>query len=440
MVKRITSLLICITLYNLYSSQELVLGDYIPGNGMVFSSSDQNYKVVLRGYTQSLFESKTISFDDPNIIDDNTYNRFRARRVRLRLSGNQLSPGFSYRLQVDLAQSVVGDGELAGLLLDAWIGYNINKKIKIVLGQKATPTDNISLQMASNSLQLPERSRVTSAFASIREVGIFMEGKFKLGNTSVIKPMINITNGDGHNTLNNDFGGFKYGARINFLPFGLFRNFGQFRQVDLVRELNPKLMIGLNTSYNVGMSSRRGRGNGDILYLNSLGDYSLPNFLKYGADILFKYRGFSLISEFVQTKAYVPTDITQRQRNDGSVSTSFEIDGVQNVENYVRNRMMLGSGFNIQMGYLLKSLYSLDARFSNLQSDKYSFMNNSAFYNRNQYYTIGFSKYFMKAYTYKIQASYTYVNDAMIRDLTSIENTAYQGNENILRLMVQIAF
>ena len=128
MVKRITSLLICIIFYNLYSSQELVLGDYIPGNGMVFSSSDQNYKVVLRGYTQSLFESKTISFDDPNIIDDNTYNRFRARRVRLRLSGNQLSPGFSYRLQVDLAQSVVGDGELAGLLLDAWIGYNINKK------------------------------------------------------------------------------------------------------------------------------------------------------------------------------------------------------------------------------------------------------------------------------------------------------------------------
>ena len=82
--------------------------------------------------TRSLFESKTRSFDSSNILDNNVYNRFRARRVRLRLSGNQLFPGFSYRLQVDLAQSVEGDGELSGLLLDAWVGYNITKKLKIL--------------------------------------------------------------------------------------------------------------------------------------------------------------------------------------------------------------------------------------------------------------------------------------------------------------------
>ena len=241
-----------------FYSQDLILGDYIPGNGLVFSSTDQNYKVVLRGYSQSLFESKNRSFDSSNILDNNVYNRFRARRVRLRLSGNQLFPGFSYRLQVDLAQSVEGDGELSGLLLDAWVGYNITKKLKIIFGQKATPTDNLSVQMASNSLQLPERSRLTSAFASIREVGLFMEGKFKTGKKSVLKPMLCVTNGDGSNTLSNDFGGLKYGARINFLPFGTFRNFGQFRQVDMVRELSPKLMLGINGSYNVGMSSRRG--------------------------------------------------------------------------------------------------------------------------------------------------------------------------------------
>ena len=42
-------------------------------------------------------------------------------------------------------------------------------------------------------------------------------------------------------------------------------NFGQFRQVDMVRELTPKLLIGFNGSYNVGMSSRRGRRNGDFI-------------------------------------------------------------------------------------------------------------------------------------------------------------------------------
>ena len=430
---RICYSILLFSLLNSINSQDLVLGDYIPGNGLVFASSDDNHKSVLRGYSQSLFESKSIVFDSSEINDENRYNRFRARRVRLRLSGNQLNPGFSYRLQVDLAQSDAGDGELSGVLLDAWIGYKFSKKIKIIVGQKATPTDNIELQMASNSLQLPERSRLTSAFSSIREVGVFLDGKFKLGRKTLIKPMLNITNGDGSNAISNDFGGLKYGARINILPLGTFRNFGQFRQVDIVRELTPKFMIGINGSYNVGISSRRGRGNGDILYMNNLDEYSLPNFLKYGGDLLFKFRGFSLIAEFVKTKAFIPEDISQRVRNNGTVSTSFN----GGVENYIKGRMMLGSGLNIQGGYLFKSLISIDGRYTNLMPDEYSFMNNSAFYNRNKYYTLGISKYLFKNYSYKIQASYTYVDDAIIRDVFEVE---YQGNENIFRLMVQIAF
>jgi hypothetical protein len=425
---------------NFNYSQDIILGDYIPGNGLVFSSTDQNYKVVLRGYSQSLFESKTRSFDSSNILDNNVYNRFRARRVRLRLSGNQLFPGFSYRLQVDLAQSVEGDGELSGLLLDAWVGYNITKKLKIIFGQKATPTDNLSVQMASNSLQLPERSRLTSAFASIREVGLFMEGKFKTGKKSVFKSMLCITNGDGSNSLSNDFGGLKYGARINFLPFGTFRNFGQFRQVDMVRELSPKLMLGINGSYNVGMSSRRGRENGDFLFYNitnSDTSLRLPNYLKTGADLLFKYRGFSLIAEFIMTKAFISDDITTRNDRYGNpedLTTNFR---GYSAEEYVRTQLMMGSGINLQAGYLFKNLFSIDGRFTSLNPDEYSFMNNTSFYNRNKYYTIGISKYFSKNYSYKIQASYTLVDDATIRDLSSVD---YRGSENILRLMVQIAF
>jgi len=425
---------------NFNYSQDLILGDYIPGNGLVFSSTDQNYKIVLRGYSQSLFESKTRSFDSSNILDNNVYNRFRARRVRLRLSGNQLFPGFSYRLQVDLAQSVEGDGELSGLLLDAWVGYNITKRLKIIFGQKATPTDNLSVQMASISLQLPERSRLTSAFASIREVGLFMEGKFKTGKKSVLKSMLCITNGDGSNTLSNDFGGLKYGARINFLPFGTFRNFGQFRQVDMVRELSPKLMLGINGSYNVGMSSRRGRENGDFLFYNitnSDTSLRLPNYLKTGADLLFKYRGFSLIAEFIMTKAFISDDITTRNDRYGNpedLTTNFR---GYSAEEYVRTQLMMGSGINLQAGYLFKNLFSIDGRFTSLNPDEYSFMNNTSFYNRNKYYTIGISKYFSKNYSYKIQASYTLVDEATIRDLSSVD---YRGSENILRLMVQIAF
>jgi hypothetical protein len=453
MVKRITFLLLYFTFLNFYSSQDLILGDYVPGNGIVLASTDNNYKVVLRGYSQSLFESRTISYDSSTIVDNNRYNRFRARRIRLRLSGNQLYPGFSYRLQLNLAESEADDGFLSNILWDAWLGYNINKTNKIIIGQKGTPTDNIEVQMASNTLQLPERSRLTGAFSSIREIGVFYDNRFKVGNKAVIKSMFNITTGDGYayNFNSRDYGGLKYGCRINILPFGLFRNFGQFRQVDMVRELNPKLLIGFSGSFNNGMSSRRGRRNGDFLFYNIAGvdtSYRLPNYLKVGGDLLFKYRGFSVLAEYVNTKAFVANDITHRNDrygNDPSQITSsfgaFNEDEFLTVssDEYVKRQLILGSGFNIQAGYLFKSLFSIDGRFTKLNPNEFSFMNNATYYNRQHYYEIGLSKYFSKNYSFKVQASYRFIDDAKLR-AQNYDRLEFEASENIFYFMVQVAF
>ena len=124
-------------------SQNLLLGDYIPGNGITLASDDDNYKVVLRGYAQSLFESRRVRYDSVGFFDKSVYNRFRARRVRLRISGKQSNPGFSYRLQLNLAESEVENDELSNVLWDAWVGYNINKYYRVSFGQKSSPTDNI---------------------------------------------------------------------------------------------------------------------------------------------------------------------------------------------------------------------------------------------------------------------------------------------------------
>ena len=123
--------------------------------------------------------------------------------------------------------------------------------------------------------------------------------------------------------MDNDRGGLKLGGRIDYLPFGLFTNIGQFRQIDVMREQVPKLVVGIHYSHNSGMSSRRGRYSGRILYLNNNDEESLPDYSKYGLDFLFKYRGFSALGEYVKSAATVPTDITQRVRNDGSISTTF---------------------------------------------------------------------------------------------------------------------
>lgn len=446
MVKNLIYLFLFFTIYSSYYSQNLILGDYIPGNGLTFASSDDNYKVVLRGYTQSLFESRQMNYDSSGIINKNTYNRFRARRVRLRLSGKQIYPGFSYRLQLNLAESEADNEQLSNILWDAWIGYNINKYYRISFGQKSSPSDNIELLMASNTLQLTERSRVTSAFSNIREIGFFVDGRNNIsGSKMVIKPSLSITSGDGYGfkSISKDYGGLKYGGRINFLPFGLFRNFGQFRQVDMVRELTPKLLIGFNGSYNVGMSSRRGRRNGDFLYYkieSSDTSYSLPNYLKYGMDVLFKYRGFSLLAEFVQSKVYFSDSITHRNDRYGdnpeSIITNFR---GYTPHDYVRTQLMLGSGLNIQAGYLFKNLISVDGRITILNPDNLSFMNNTLYYSRNKYYEFGFSKYFTKNYSFKIQASYRFADDALLRH-PNYGTESFNGNENTLFIMVQIAF
>jgi hypothetical protein len=336
-------------------------------------------------------------------------------------------------LQFDLTGNSEFEEQEGLYLLDAVINYELTNQITVAFGQRASYSENRELFMNSNSLQLVERSRLSSAFSTIREFGLFINGNFKTGGNTILRPYFTLTNGDGGNVLNRDYGGLKVGGRLDFLPFGTFSNFGQFRQVDVMRELTPKLVFGAIYSYNFGISDRRGRTSGDILYLNANNEESLPDFAKFGVDFLFKYKGFSAIGEFVKTSAFVPNDITQRIRENGTIATTFPVDGVENVENYVRGRMMLGEAYNIQMGYLFKSGYSIDAQYTRLNSDQHSFMNNSTFYNRPDYYTIGLSKYLARNYGAKIQTSFTYIKGDIINNNLG---QPIEGNEWIGRIML----
>ena len=415
------------------SAQNPKLNRYTFAEGLTFSGNN-DYSMNLRGYVQPYIDVKNFTAND----EADNLTRFRLRRFRLRLTGDAAKYKIDYRFQVDLSGSgEVGD-EQSELLLDAWIRYSITKRTRITFGQRATPTDNRELYMGSQTLQLVERSRLTSAFASIREFGIFLEGSYRLGPVAYLKPSFALTNGDGLNVNSSDFGGLKYGGRLDFLPFGLFTRFGQFRQVDMVRENSPKLAVGGTYSVNNGMSSRRGRTSGSILYLDDMNNVTLPDYTKYGVDFLFKYKGFSMLGEFAGSSANVPDNITQRVRNDGSTSRALEVDGVQDVENYIKGRMMLGKAFNIQAGYLFKNLWSLDGRYTYIDADKHSFLNNGTFYNRPEYYTIGVSKYFDRNYGVKVQGSFTYVQAE--KGSNDLNSNPINGDEWIGRIITSLAF
>lgn len=429
--KIIVALCLLLSLSQL-QGQTIQINSYEFGEGLQFKTTDGN-ELKISGFIQPYAETK--HYTDADELDNET--RFRMRRARLRIDGESGNKRFSYRFQADLSGSSEVDDAVGNYLMDAYVAYDITGRINIAFGQRSTYTDNRELFMSSNTLQLVERSRLTSAFASIREFGLFLQGNFRTGGGSYLKPYLVVTNGDGGNVFGKDHGGLKVGGRVDYLPFGLFTNFGQFRQADVVRERAPKLVVGVNYSLNNGMSSRRGRDSGSILYLNDNDEESLPDYTKYGIDFMFKYNGFSALGEFVKTTASVPSDITQRLRNDGTAATTFDVNGVEDVENYIKGRMMLGQGYNFQLGYLFKSGFSVDGRYTHLKADTNSFLNNGTFYSRPNYYTLGISKYLARNYGAKIQTSFTYVDGDNINDSAG---NPIEGNEWIGRLMLTFSF
>ena len=427
------SLIITLLISTSIFSQSLSLESYNFGEGLRFND-ESGYSIRLTGYAQPMIDLKNYT----DIEEKSSTSRYRIRRLRLRVDGKSKNQKFGYRFQADLSGTSETGEDTGDYLLDAYVSYAVTNRISILFGQRATYTDNRELFMNSNSLQLVERSRLTSAFASIREFGLFISGRLRAGRGAYLRPYFVLTNGDGINVFDKDHGGLKIGGRLDYLPFGLFTNLGQFRQIDVMREQAPKLVLGVHFSHNSGMSSRRGRASGAIIYLDENDQESLPDYTKYGIDFLFKYKGFSALGEYIKSTAIVPDDITQRVRNDGSISESFLVDGLQNVDGYVKGRMMLGQAYNIQMGYLFKSGYSVDTRYTHLKADENSFLNNATFYNRPNYYTIGVGKLLAKNYGAKIQASITYVDGSL--GINDTQGSPIQGNEWLTRIITTISF
>ena len=367
----------------------------------------------------------------PSEVFSDATVRTRLRRARVRFAGDHRDSRFYYRLTLDLSGTSELDDAQGIMLFQSFVGYRLTPQHRITVGQRGNPAGPREMQMNSGTLQLVERSRVSSAFATIAEMGIFYDGRMRLTGKQFLRPALAITTGDGANPFGRDYGGLKYAARLDWVPNGLFTRFGQFRQADLVRERSPKLIVGAYANFNQGMSSRRGREQGAILYLDANLDPLLPNYAQVGVDGLLKYRGFSLLAEWIQAQAYVPEGIAYRVRNDGSVASTFEIDGVNDVSAYVRNRMMTGSGFNVQAGYVLPSNWSVDVQATQLNPADFSFLRNGAFYDRPQYYTIGFTHYASRWYGLKHQLSATW--NAVGPDARNHENSFLTAPEWTVR-------
>lgn len=313
-----------------------------------------------------------------NEKDGQDESLFGVNDAYLSLKGGLLHDRFTFLLQTNFADQ--------NPLMDAWAAYHLKNYLTITAGQKQTFTNNREMMMREQGLSFMDRSIVSRYFSGTgRELGIFVENRFSLGNV-VVKPAIAVTTGDGRNSFGSssvdvDFGGLKYGGRIDVLPFGEFEAGNDVVGPDFKREATPKLLIGGAMSYNDGASNRVGEGHGDFLMYDKQGKAKFPAMRKVSADVLFKWQGLSVMAEYVNSTATSLGGLYTKSTGDNPLQPGE-----------IANYLSLGNGYNVQAGYLLKNGWGLDVRYSKVVPEFTETL--ASVFRESEDYSVGVAKYF----------------------------------------------
>ena len=346
------------------------------GKGIQFTSADSSFTMAIGGRIQSVFEARR---DNEN---ENTGTDFLLRRCRLNIQGNAFDPKFSYRIQLGFAHGDItsANSSLQNnlVLRDAMMFYDVSKWLRIGFGQTKLPGNRQRLVSSAN-LQLVERSISNNNFTLDRDKGVWIYTNFNL-NKAVLKSTIAVSNGEGRiSSDKNDK--LCYSGRVEFLPFGDFSTNGDYVESDIEREVKPKLSIAGVYSFNEATTRTMGQI-GDFLY-----NAEVANIEYYGADLMFKYKGFSIESEFYN-----------RNSNKGIITNKK--DTTQ------RNHTISGRTSMIQSGYFITKKIEIAARYAQITPEN----SVASMMNKQKEYVIGLSHYFYK-HSLKLQSDLTYLKN-----------------------------
>src|SRR5690606_3888512 len=222
------------------------------------------------------------------------------RRFRLRFEGHLLSPKLEYKLQLSFSKRDMDlDSGDPQIVRDAVFYYNPNKYWSLGLGQTKLPGNRERVN-SSGELQMPDRSIANSKFTLDRDFGIFINRQIAI-QKQVIQLQTAISTGDGRGQVSVDKG-LAYTGRIEYLPFGEFKNKGHYFEGDLEFEETPKLSLGLTYSKNF-RANRTGGQLGKHMYSAYDEEEALyANIRTIIADAMFKYNGWAFMGEYFDRK------------------------------------------------------------------------------------------------------------------------------------------
>jgi hypothetical protein len=362
---------------------------YLVGDGLVLRSAAGSLRI--NATMQTLF-SMNAANDNISALNSS----FSINRARITMSANLFDNKFNLIARVNLPsnnQSVTtGARSFNTTLQEAYIEYRPSSKHVFNLGLRADYVDSRETRMQGEDLSFINRSAISSSFDAIFDYGLRYKGSYRLGGKQLLRPYISITTGDSRSSLQKNFGGFKYGVRLDYLPFDRFSEGGEFYMEDLARETKPKLVVGVVFSYNDGASSALGVNGGRFIYGDALQKQLFPTYTKWGFDYLFKYSGFYSMGSFVATNATTPDGVAGEFRLNGTFNSYSSTQTASQTKDIILSRLNLGSGFNLQGGYVLASDVAVGFRYTSLNDNAVS----AGFANYNRFYTLAINKYFSK--------------------------------------------
>jgi phosphate-selective porin OprO/OprP len=376
-MKKIITLLI--TIANFAMASQAQIGNVSYKKGLSFTD-DSTFKVKINFRIQTLLETNFAS----NGKDAST--KFLTRRSRIKFNGYAFNPKFVYKFELGMSNRDIGNrsdeaetNNGSRLILDAVVKYKHSKNISFWFGQTKLP-GNRERVISSGSLQFVDRSLVNSRYNIDRGSGIQIHTKHKLGKQSVMKLAGAWSMGEGRNITANNAGGFEYTGRVEFLPFGEFAKKGDYFAADLARESKPKLAISVAYDYNEDASRQRGNL-GSFKEDTATGERIFSDLNTLFVDMHFKYKGFSLMSEYANKTG-------NGKGNNVAAKDNFTT----------------GTGLNVQAGYLFKNNFEVATRYTTINRDEdFSSVVDS------DEYTLGISKY-ISGHRLKFQSDFSYVD------------------------------
>ncbi len=350
-----------------------------PQRGIEFIGKDSLFSMRIQFRMQNRAAFLTRSDED---FSAGTYE-FRVRRVRLKLEGFVYSPKLTYKLQLafsrgDMDWDMTQESTIntsVNIVRDAVVYYEPWKDLKFGFGQTKLP-GNRQRVISSGDQQFADRSIVNATFTMDRDFGFFGSYKHNYFGVSAA-----LTSGEGRNSSNSN-SGLSYTGRIEALPFGAFTDKNDYQEGDLAREQKPKLSIGASYNFNDDAVRTGGQLGRDLYTKTDMETFSL--------DLLFKYKGFALYSEFMQRNCSNPITFT---------SDSLSIQPVY-----------AGYGFLQQVSYLFKSNWEIALRYAEVTPFSSVYSNpdfTSINLKKNQEFQLGVTKY-LYGHRVKVQGNILY--------------------------------